>query len=84
MSPGSVPIAPRGISCNSAVVVDAANENDGVAREDAWLAENYPGAKRIGKTLITCGDNATAKVEIETANGQKRIVFFDVSKWSGK
>ncbi|MGH9419530.1 MAG: hypothetical protein ACRD3J_06115, partial [Thermoanaerobaculia bacterium] len=65
---GSVPIAPLGISCESAVVIDAANENDGIARENAWIAENYPGAKKVGQSLITCNDKAADKIEIETAN----------------
>ena len=81
---GSVPIAPRGTSCNSAVVIDAANEKEGLARENAWIAENYPGAKTVGQALMTCNDKPAGKVDIETANGQKRSIFFDISKWSGK
>ena len=83
-SGGAVPIAPRGISCTSAVVIDAANEKEGIARENAWIAENYPGAKKVGQALMTCNDKAADKVDIETANGQKRSVYFDISKWLGK
>jgi hypothetical protein len=66
------------------VVIDADRENDGIARENAWLAENYPGAKKVGQSRITCNDKAADKIDIETANGQKRSVYFDISKWSGK
>jgi hypothetical protein len=84
LTPGAVPIAPRGISCNSAVVIDAATEREGIARENAWIAENYPGAKKVGQSLTTCNDKPADQVDIETANGQKRSVYFDISKWFGK
>lgn len=83
-SGGTVPIAPRGISCNSTVIIDAANEKEGIAKENAWIAENYPGAKKVGQELITCNDKTADQIDIETANGQKRSVYFDISKWFGK
>ncbi|HSY50615.1 MAG TPA: hypothetical protein VLC46_17555 [Thermoanaerobaculia bacterium] len=83
-TPGAVLIAPRGISCNSAVVIDAANEPDGFAGENAWLADNYPGAKKVAQAQITCKDKPADQIDIETANGVKRSVFFDTSKWFGK
>ncbi|HXH40963.1 MAG TPA: hypothetical protein VNN08_20215 [Thermoanaerobaculia bacterium] len=83
-TPGSIPIAPRGISCNSAVVIDAATEREGIAKERAWIAENYPGAKEVSQALIQCNDKAADQVDIETANAQKRSVYFDISKWFGK
>ena len=83
-TPGAVPIAPRGISCNSAVVIDAANEKEGIAKENAWIAENYPGANKVKQALIKCNDKAADMIDIETANGRKRSVFFDISKWFGK
>lgn len=84
MSPGAIPIAPRGVSCNGAVVIDAATEHDGIAKENAWLAENYPGARKVQQALITCNDKPADQIDIETANGQKRSVYFDISKWFGK
>ncbi|HEX7681316.1 MAG TPA: hypothetical protein VF713_24495 [Thermoanaerobaculia bacterium] len=72
---GSVPIAPRGISCNSAVVVDGANGR-AATMEDQWIAENYPGAKVAKRSSTTCNDKPADIVEIETANGQKRSVYF--------
>jgi len=84
MTPGAVPILPRGVSCNSAVVIDAANEHEGITKEKAWIAENYPGAKMVSQELIRCNDKAADQIDIETANGQKRSVYFDISKWFGK
>lgn len=74
-TPGSVPIAPRGISCDSAVVVDGANGR-AAAMEDQWLAENYPGAKVAKRSSTRCDGKPADIVEIETANGQQRSVYF--------
>ena len=71
----SVPIPPRGVSCNSAVAIDAANGRAG-ANEDQWIAENYPGAKTVNRSVVDCKGKSADVVEIETANGQKRSVYF--------
>jgi hypothetical protein len=72
---GSVPILPRGVSCNSAVVIDGAKGGT-AAGEDAWIAENYPGARVLKRSPMTCNDKPADVIEIETANGQKRSVYF--------
>jgi hypothetical protein len=72
---GSVPIAPRGVSCNSAVVIKGA-DGRAEAGEDAWIAENYPGAKVVKRSPIDCKGTPADIVDIETANGQKRSVYF--------
>jgi len=74
-SGGAVVIAPRGVSCNSAVVVDGANGRAG-ANEDRWLADNYPGAKVTKRSVVDCNGKPADVLEIETANGQKRSVYF--------
>ena len=74
-SGGAVPIAPRGVSCNTAVVVEGANGRAAVS-EDAWIAENYPGAKVVNRSVVDCKGKSEDVVEIETANGQKRSIYF--------
>jgi hypothetical protein len=81
---GSIPILSRGLSCNSAVPVDAANEREGVAMENAWIAENYPGANMASRTQTTCNEKPVDRVDLETANGRRVSIFFDISKWFGK
>ncbi len=44
--------------------------------EDQWIAENYPGAKVAKRSSATCNDKPADIIEIETANGQKRSVYF--------
>ena len=84
MTPGSVPIAARGLSCRSAIAIDATSDSDGIAMENAWIAENYPGAKKGLQALTSCNDKPADQVNIETANGQKVSIYFDISKWFGK
>jgi hypothetical protein len=71
----AVPIAPKGVSCNSAVAVDGANGRAG-ANKDRWIAENYPGAKVTKRSAVDCNGKSADVLEIETANGQKRSVYF--------
>jgi hypothetical protein len=70
-----VPIAPRGVSCNSAVAVNGADGRAG-ANEDHWIADNYPGATVTKRSVIDCNGKSADVLEIETANGQKRSVYF--------
>jgi uncharacterized lipoprotein YmbA len=82
--PRGVILPARGLSCNSAIVINATNEQAGIAEENAWIKENYPGAQKVGQSLLTCNDKAADQVDIETANGRKVSVYFDISNFFGK
>jgi hypothetical protein len=82
--PRGVILPARGLSCNSAIVINATNEQAGIAEENAWIKENYPGAQKVGQSLLKCNDKAADQVEIETANGRKVSVYFDISNFFGK
>jgi hypothetical protein len=83
-TPRAVIIPARGLSCNSAIVVAATTEQTGIAEENAWISENYPGAKKVGQSLMTCNGKTADQVDIETANGRKVSVYFDISNFFGK
>ena len=78
------PTASRGLTCESAVVIDARNEDEGIKREYAWIRENYPGSRKESQDLLTCNDKPADAIHIVTANGQKVTVYFDISGWFGK
>ncbi len=80
----AIPIPARGVTCYGAIPVDATNEADGIAKENAYLADNYPGATRLSHSVTDCHGTPAHKVDIETANGVKRSLFFDISKWTPK
>jgi hypothetical protein len=82
--PRGVIIPARGLSCNSAIVINATNEGDGIAQEKAWINENYPGAKQVKQALTTCNDKPADQIDLETANGRSVSLYFDISKFFGK
>ena len=82
--PRGVIIPARGLSCNSAIVIKATSEDTGIAEENAWIKENYPGARKVGQALLTCNNKPADQVDIETANGRKVSVYFDISNFFGK
>ena len=81
---GVPPIASRGLSCESAVVIQARNTEEGINRERAWIGENYPGSKFEGQSLTTCNDKPADAIHILTADGNKVTIYFDISGWFGK
>ncbi|HEX3578471.1 MAG TPA: hypothetical protein VHY33_07895 [Thermoanaerobaculia bacterium] len=82
--PRGVIIPARGLSCNSAIVINATNEHDGIAQEKAWINENYPGAKEVKQALTTCNDKPADEIDIATANGRTVSLYFDISNFFGK
>jgi len=44
--------------------------------EDRWIADNYPGAKVTKRSVVDCNGKSADVLEIETANGQKRSIYF--------
>jgi hypothetical protein len=81
---GMVPIPSRGLSCKSAIPVAAKTEADGVAKENAWIAENYPGATKSSQSRIACDGKPADQINLDTANGRSVSLFFDASGWSAK
>jgi len=81
---GGISTASRGLSCDSAIVIQAANENEGIKREMAWIRQNYPGATKESQDLLTCNDKPADAIHIVTANGTKVTLYFDISGWFGK
>ena len=60
------------------------NLQTGIAEENAWIQENYPGARKVGQSLTTCNGKTADQVDIETANGRKASIYFDISNFFGK
>jgi|SRR3954464_427663 len=82
--PRGVILPARGLSCNSAIVINATTEQTGIAEENAWISENYPGARKVGQSLLTCNGKTADQVDVETANGRKVSIYFDISNFFGK
>ena len=73
-----------GSSYDKAIVVKEKNETKGIAAEYKWLRDNYPGYKLISQSLDTKEKKRYDIMEIETANGEKKTVYFDITNFFGK
>jgi hypothetical protein len=82
--PRGIIIPARGLSCRSAIVINATSEETGIAEENTWIKENYPGAKKVKQALTTCNDKPADQIDIETANGRSVSIYFDISNFFGK
>jgi hypothetical protein len=73
-----------GTSFADAVVIDADNESTGVDAEYAWLKSHYPGYRLIKQSLVTHEGKPYDVMNIKTAGGEKKDVYFDISAFFGK
>ena len=84
MTPGAVPIPARGLSCRSAIPLAVTTEANGIAKEDAWIADNYPGATKASRTQTACDGKTVDQLVLDTANGRRVTLFFENSGWTTK
>jgi hypothetical protein len=82
MTPGTVPIPARGLSCRAAIPLAVTTEAEGIAKEDAWIADNYPGATKAARTQTACNGKTVDQLDLDTANGRRVTLFFENSGWT--
>ena len=73
-----------GSSIENAVVVNAANEDQGVRAEYAWLQDHYAGYHGGNQFLRTDKGHSYDQLDIVTKEGQNRSVYFDITPFFGK
>ncbi|GLQ98857.1 hypothetical protein [Dyella mobilis] len=73
-----------GSSITNAIPIRAPNEQTGVKAEYHWIAEHFPGYKRGGQALLNQNGRVYDSIEIITASGERRKVFFDITDFFGK
>ncbi len=73
-----------GSSFEKAVVIKDKSETTGVSAEYTWLREHYPGYKSLGQSLLYKGKKPYDKLSIQTADGEKKEIYFDISNFFGK
>jgi hypothetical protein len=84
MTPGTVPIPARGLSCRTAIPLAVTTEAEGISKEDAWIADNYPGATKAARTQTSCNGKTVDQLDLDTANGRRVSLFFENSGWTAK
>ena len=69
-----------GSSVERAVLITGGtNSSSGIRSEYSWLAQRYPGYKRRNQSQITVGLRTYDRLEIETADGQSIVLYFDIT-----
>ena len=81
--PRPPPHTTDGSSIPRAVVI---NENDttrGIAAENAWIAQNLPGYRKVGQALLNEGGGIYDRIDIQAPDGSRRSVYFDIRSFFG-
>jgi len=73
-----------GESIADAVVIKGAEDSPGaVIAEDFWLKAHYPKCKKSKQGLIEKEGKSFDKIEIETASGETKEIYFDITECIG-
>ena len=80
--PEAAPV-PVNLGCDALVVIEADDTAEGVARERAWLAENYPGFEVLNETQDQCGEVPVDRV-VFVHEGVQNTILFDTSAFYGR
>ncbi|MBS1511936.1 MAG: hypothetical protein JST86_13900 [Bacteroidetes bacterium] len=74
----------NGLSYDNAVVINEKNETAGVHAEYEWLKKNYPGYQVKSQALSTHNGKPYDILNIVTADGAEKKIYFNISKFFGK
>jgi hypothetical protein len=75
---------PMGTGCDDLVVIDAPDTGAGIDAEYAWIQQHFPGFQKEGQSLGSCDETMVDMIEIVTADGTPRRIYFDISSFFGK
>jgi hypothetical protein len=73
-----------GSSFEKAIIIIEKTESKGISAEYSWLSLYYPGYKTIRQSLTYNNKTPYDVIEIVTADGSKKEVYFDISHFFGK
>jgi hypothetical protein len=73
-----------GSSIANAIPIKATNERAGVTAEYRWIGEHFPGYKRGTQALLHGNGRFYDSIEIVTASGKRRKIYFDITDFFGK
>lgn len=75
---------PLASDCDTVIPINARNTADGIAREDAYIARNYPGARTIARRRTECNGRTAEVLTLRDSSGRDFNVTFDISSFFGK
>ncbi len=73
-----------GSSQATAIIVKAPDEMSGVHAEHAYLRQHYPGSTEGAQAVLHSKGRDYDTVEITTADGKTKTIWFDITSYFGK
>ena len=73
-----------GATTETAIVVQASNEFEGVDAEYGYLQDHYPGWQHEQQSLIQENGKVYDRIEIVGPDGIRKSIYFDITDWFGK
>jgi hypothetical protein len=73
-----------GSSLKKAIIVKAPNEESGVRAEYEYIRQHYPGSKEGDQSLQESKGKSYDVMELTTAEGKKKTLYFDITAYFGK
>lgn len=74
----------KGLDCSRLIPMTARDTGEGIALEQEFIAHRYPGARQIAQRTGQCGSRKVDIITIETKDGYRETLNFDVTDWFGK
>ena len=73
-----------GSSQEHAVVIHENDTPRGIAAENRWIAQNMPGYRKVGQTLVQGQNGIYDRISVVGSHGDRKEVFFEISEFFGR
>ena len=73
-----------GATTETAILVQASNEFEGVDAEYGYIQDHYPGWQHAQQSLIQDNGKIFDRIEIVGPDGIRKTLYFDITDWFGK
>ena len=73
-----------GATTETAIIVPATNEFEGVDAEYGYIQDHYPGWQHSQQSLIQTSGKIFDRIEIVGPDGIRKTIYFDITGWFGK
>lgn len=73
-----------GSSLERAIVIREDDTIKGIAAENRWIRDRYPGWRTAAKEIVRSKTNIYDKITLQSPTGEKREVYFEISRFFGR
>jgi hypothetical protein len=73
-----------GSTLESAIVINAPNEWEGIKAESTWINQNHPKWKKGRQALLHKEGKMYDQIEYTTQEGETKTIYYDITPFFGK